>query len=179
MTRRGFSRSGLEAEVIAVLDDSSTRCSDAYIAEMPAGTVVLYKGSVIHAGGTNSATDRSRAAIHLSFVAGWLRTEEAHLLSTPPDEARHRDGRRLPRGRRAPTSHRSTGQGGAVTVNRHHFIGGGAAELSDVVENRVDDGGDEFAGACFSPDRRTLFVNRHAREGVIFAIWREDDRVLL
>ena len=80
--------------MIALLDDSSTLCSDAYIAEMPAGAVVLYKGSVIHAGGTNSTTDRSRAAIHLSFVAGWPRTAEANQLSTPPDdEARH-----LPRG---------------------------------------------------------------------------------
>ena len=61
-------------------------------AEMPAGSAVVYLGSTIHAGGRNSTRDRWRRGMHMSFVVGWLRTEENNYLSTPPDVAR-----RLPR----------------------------------------------------------------------------------
>jgi len=61
-------------------------------AEMPAGSAVVYLGSTIHAGGTNSTADRWRRGMHMSFVVGWLRTEENNYLSTPLDVAR-----RLPR----------------------------------------------------------------------------------
>ena len=57
-------------------------------AEMPAGSAVVYLGSTIHAGGKNSTADRWRRAMHMSFVVGWLRTEENNYLSTPPDVAR-------------------------------------------------------------------------------------------
>lgn len=56
-------------------------------AEMPAGAAVVYLGSTIHAGGTNE-TDQPRAGLHLSYVVGWLRTEENNCLSTPPEAAR-------------------------------------------------------------------------------------------
>lgn len=56
-------------------------------AEMPAGGAVVYLGSTIHAGGTNR-TDRPRTGIHLSYVVGWLRTEENNCLATPPAVAR-------------------------------------------------------------------------------------------
>ncbi|MEZ5166112.1 MAG: phytanoyl-CoA dioxygenase family protein [Acidimicrobiales bacterium] len=59
------------------------------VAEMPAGAAVLYLGSVFHAGGTNSTDDEFRRGFHLSFVLGWLRTEENNTLATPPDVARH------------------------------------------------------------------------------------------
>jgi hypothetical protein len=61
-------------------------------AEMPAGSAVVYLGSTIHAGGRNSTADRWRRGMHMSFVVGWLRTEENNYLSTPPHVAR-----RLPR----------------------------------------------------------------------------------
>ena len=57
-------------------------------AEMPAGSAVLYLGSTIHAGGKNSTSDRWRRAMHMSYVVGWLRTEDNNYLSTPPDVAR-------------------------------------------------------------------------------------------
>jgi len=57
-------------------------------AEMPAGSAVVYLGSTIHAGGRNSTRDRWRRGMHMSFVVGWLRTEENNYLSTPPDVAR-------------------------------------------------------------------------------------------
>ena len=65
---------------------------DLACAEMPAGSAVLYLGSTIHGGGANTTSDRWRRGMHLSYVLGWLRTEENHYLATPPDVAR-----RLPR----------------------------------------------------------------------------------
>lgn len=56
-------------------------------AEMPAGSAVVYLGSTIHGGGPNT-TEEWRRGLHMSFVAGWLRTEENHYLSTPLDVAR-------------------------------------------------------------------------------------------
>jgi len=56
-------------------------------AEMPAGSAVVYSGGTIHAGGANS-TDVPRRGAHLSYCLGWLRTEEANLLSVPPAVAR-------------------------------------------------------------------------------------------
>lgn len=58
-------------------------------AEMPAGSAVVYLGSTIHQGGANVTTDQWRRGMHLSYVLGWLRTEENHYLTTPPDVARH------------------------------------------------------------------------------------------
>lgn len=58
------------------------------IAEMPAGSAVIYLGTTYHAGGGNVTTDEWRRGFHLSFVVGWLRTEENNTLATPPDIAR-------------------------------------------------------------------------------------------
>lgn len=57
-------------------------------AEMPAGSAVVYLGSTIHAGGRNATADRWRRGMHMSFVVGWLRTEDNNYLSTPPHVAR-------------------------------------------------------------------------------------------
>jgi ectoine hydroxylase-related dioxygenase (phytanoyl-CoA dioxygenase family) len=57
-------------------------------AEMPAGSAVVYLGSTIHGGGANTTEDVWRRGMHLSYVLGWLRTEENHYLATPPDVAR-------------------------------------------------------------------------------------------
>ena len=56
-------------------------------AEMPAGSAVVYLGSTIHAGGANITESDWRRGLHLSYVLGWLRTEENHYLATPPDKA--------------------------------------------------------------------------------------------
>jgi len=61
------------------------------VAEMPAGSAVVYSGGTIHGGGANT-TDTPRRGAHLSYCVGWLRTEENHYLSTPPEVAT-----RLPR----------------------------------------------------------------------------------
>ncbi|MCH7788490.1 MAG: phytanoyl-CoA dioxygenase family protein [Acidobacteria bacterium] len=56
-------------------------------AEMAAGSAVLYLGSTFHAGGANVTSDEFRRGFHLSFVLGWLRTEENNVLATPPEVA--------------------------------------------------------------------------------------------
>jgi ectoine hydroxylase-related dioxygenase (phytanoyl-CoA dioxygenase family) len=53
------------------------------VAEMPAGSALIYAGGVIHGGGANS-TGQPRRAVHLSYCLGWLRTEENNYLSIPP-----------------------------------------------------------------------------------------------
>ena len=57
-------------------------------AEMPAGSAVLYLGSTIHGAGSNSTADEWRLGLHVSYVLGWLRTEENNYLAVPPEIAR-------------------------------------------------------------------------------------------
>jgi ectoine hydroxylase-related dioxygenase (phytanoyl-CoA dioxygenase family) len=62
--------------------------ADFVAAEMPAGSAVLYLGSTLHGGGCNQTRDQWRRGMHLSYVLGWLRTEENNYLATPVDIAR-------------------------------------------------------------------------------------------
>ena len=57
-------------------------------AEMPAGSAVLYLGSTLHGAGSNSTASEWRHGLHVSFVLGWLRTEENNYLAVPPEIAR-------------------------------------------------------------------------------------------
>jgi len=53
-------------------------------AVMPPGAAVIYLGSTIHGGGANTTPNHWRRGMHLSYVVGWLRTEENQYLSVPP-----------------------------------------------------------------------------------------------
>jgi ectoine hydroxylase-related dioxygenase (phytanoyl-CoA dioxygenase family) len=53
-------------------------------AEMPAGSVLFYLGSLWHGGGANR-TDRPRLGVILEYVAAWLRPQENHVLAVPPE----------------------------------------------------------------------------------------------
>jgi ectoine hydroxylase-related dioxygenase (phytanoyl-CoA dioxygenase family) len=55
---------------------------------MPAGSAVIYLGSTIHGAGTNSTASEWRPGLHVSYVVGWLRTEETNYLAVPPEIAR-------------------------------------------------------------------------------------------
>jgi ectoine hydroxylase-related dioxygenase (phytanoyl-CoA dioxygenase family) len=57
-------------------------------AEMKAGSAVIYLGSTFHAGGTNVTSDEWRRGMHVSYCAGWLRTEENQYLATPIETVR-------------------------------------------------------------------------------------------
>lgn len=58
------------------------------IAEMSAGSAVMYLGSVLHGGGPNETASMWRRGMHHSYVVGWLRTEENNYLGTPLEVAR-------------------------------------------------------------------------------------------
>ena len=55
-------------------------------AEMPAGSGMIYTGKVIHGAGQN-ITDELRYGLHVSFVVGWLRPEEASPLMVDQQRA--------------------------------------------------------------------------------------------
>jgi ectoine hydroxylase-related dioxygenase (phytanoyl-CoA dioxygenase family) len=55
-------------------------------AEMKAGSVILYTGSVIHSGGAN-VSGADRVGINITYSLGWLRQEENQYLSCPPEIA--------------------------------------------------------------------------------------------
>lgn len=59
-------------------------------AEMKAGSVLIYSGSVIHSGGANNA-DHDRMGLNITYALGWLRQEENQYLSCPPQVAKDFD----------------------------------------------------------------------------------------
>jgi hypothetical protein len=59
-------------------------------AEMKAGSVFIYTGSVLHGGGWNQ-TDQNRLGVFIHYTLGWLRQEENQYLSCPPEVAEDLD----------------------------------------------------------------------------------------
>ncbi len=60
---------------------------DVYYAEMDAGDVVLYVGSLLHCGGAN-VSDTTRDGLVISYSLGWLRQSENQYLIYPPEVAK-------------------------------------------------------------------------------------------
>jgi ectoine hydroxylase-related dioxygenase (phytanoyl-CoA dioxygenase family) len=56
-------------------------------AEMPAGSVLMYTGSLYHGGGANRS-DRERRGVNITYALSWLRQEENQYLSVPQELAR-------------------------------------------------------------------------------------------
>ena len=108
-------------------------------------------------------------------VWAYASTVRAAALVVPVARAR---GARLPRQR-----HRSATRGTIVLCEDNtndNYIRGLTrdGQLFDIALNRLSQrhrrthrSGDEFAGATFSPDGHTLFVNIQASAGMTFAIW--------
>ncbi|MEM6555113.1 MAG: phytanoyl-CoA dioxygenase family protein [Pseudomonadota bacterium] len=59
-------------------------------AEMKAGSVLVYSGSVVHSGGAN-ISDQERIGLNITYALGWLRQEENQYLSCPPEIAKDFD----------------------------------------------------------------------------------------
>ena len=59
-------------------------------AEMHAGSVLVYSGSVFHGGGENRS-DADRIGINITYTLGWLRQEENQYLTCPPEIAKDLD----------------------------------------------------------------------------------------
>ena len=58
------------------------------VAEMSAGSAVVYLGSTLHGGGANRTPGERRRGMFLGYCLGWLRTEENTFLSTPIEKVR-------------------------------------------------------------------------------------------
>ena len=61
--------------------------ADTIPAEMPAGSVLLYTGSLYHGAGANRSGG-VRYGINLTYALSWLRQEENQYLAVPADTAR-------------------------------------------------------------------------------------------
>jgi len=57
-------------------------------AVMPAGSCMIYLGSVWHGGGRNETADEWRTGLISGYSLGWLRQEENQYLAVPPAVAR-------------------------------------------------------------------------------------------
>lgn len=53
-------------------------------AEMAAGSVAFYLGSIWHGGGANT-TDQARLGVILEYAAAWLRPQENHVVGVRPE----------------------------------------------------------------------------------------------
>jgi len=56
-------------------------------AEMPAGSVLVFDGSIWHGGGANHSTEQ-RLGLAMNYCAGWLRQQENQQLGIPLEIAR-------------------------------------------------------------------------------------------
>jgi putative sterol carrier protein len=65
---------------------ATTNASHTVQATMSKGSVLLYLGSVLHAGGANT-TDEPRMGLVNTYALGWLRQEENHYLAIPREIA--------------------------------------------------------------------------------------------
>lgn len=63
-------------------DDQEIKPEQITQAEMKAGSVLVYSGSVFHGGGANTS-DQDRIGINITYALGWLRQEENQYLSCP------------------------------------------------------------------------------------------------
>ena len=68
-------------------DDQEIKPEQITQAEMKAGSVLVYSGSVFHGGGANTG-DQDRIGINITYALGWLRQEENQYLSCPPELAK-------------------------------------------------------------------------------------------
>ncbi len=68
-------------------DDRRAKPEEICQAVMPAGSLLLYTGSVFHAGGENRSS-ADRVGLNITYSLGWLRQEENQFLSCPPEIAR-------------------------------------------------------------------------------------------
>ena len=68
-------------------DERAPEPAEVVQAEMPAGSVMIYTGSMIHGAGANRS-NAARCGLALHYSLGWLRQEENQYLAITMDEAR-------------------------------------------------------------------------------------------
>ena len=55
--------------------------------EMPAGSIMIFHGSLWHGGGSNTTADEWRCGVNVQFCPGFVRQQQNPYLSIPPDLA--------------------------------------------------------------------------------------------
>jgi ectoine hydroxylase-related dioxygenase (phytanoyl-CoA dioxygenase family) len=68
------------------IDERPGPDTDTITVELPAGTALIYTGSVWHGGGANRS-EHSRLGVVLHYAVAWLRPVENHVLIVPPAAA--------------------------------------------------------------------------------------------
>jgi ectoine hydroxylase-related dioxygenase (phytanoyl-CoA dioxygenase family) len=68
-------------------DERPTAVTPTVAAEMPAGSVLFYLGSLWHGGGANQ-TSEPRLGVALEYIASWLRPQENQVLAVPAETVR-------------------------------------------------------------------------------------------
>jgi len=66
------------------IEERPNEGTQTFRAVMPAGSVMLFVGSIYHGGGANN-TDKARLGVILEFCAGWVRPQENHVLGVPKE----------------------------------------------------------------------------------------------
>jgi ectoine hydroxylase-related dioxygenase (phytanoyl-CoA dioxygenase family) len=64
------------------VDERPSKDTKVTRAVMPAGSVLMFVGSIFHGGGANQ-TDKSRLGVILEYCAAWVRPQENHILGVP------------------------------------------------------------------------------------------------
>jgi hypothetical protein len=54
-------------------------------ATMPAGSILLYSGNVVHSGGGNS-TEQPRIGLYVGYLLSWLRPQENQMVTNDPKD---------------------------------------------------------------------------------------------
>ena len=68
-------------------EDREAKESETDVAEMKAGSVLLYLGNLMHGAGSNTS-QIDRTGVSIQYIVGWLRQEENQYLAVPPETAR-------------------------------------------------------------------------------------------
>jgi ectoine hydroxylase-related dioxygenase (phytanoyl-CoA dioxygenase family) len=63
--------------------------------EMPAGSVMIFHGSLWHGGGANTTADEWRLGVNVQYCPGFVRQQQNHYLSIPAEVAATFDDRLL------------------------------------------------------------------------------------
>jgi ectoine hydroxylase-related dioxygenase (phytanoyl-CoA dioxygenase family) len=63
--------------------------------EMPAGSVMIFHGSLWHGGGANTTVDEWRLGVNVQYCPGFVRQQQNHYLAIPPEVAATFDDRLL------------------------------------------------------------------------------------
>ena len=133
---------------------------EAVAATMPAGSVLFYVGSLLHAGGANR-TAAPRLGVILEYCAGWLRPQENHVLGVPKAIVRE-----LPDRLRELLGYGIHGNLLGYVDGRHpaKFLDDARAVVSGVVAADGARSSMPLASAPGSTSRRVTVPDRGARE---------------